>query len=96
MSSHAKEITKFKDNIPKLLFLTTGKITKQFQETDVFVTRAKLEFEVEDKVFTFDFSTDDDKNIVTNFDISALDGENMISVEGKHDTMGPPLNNTIN
>ena len=57
--------------------------------------RAKLEFEVEDKVFSFDFATDDDKNIVTNFDIS-LDGENMISVEGKHDTMGPPINNTIN
>ena len=44
-------------------FLTTGKITQQFQQTDAFVTRAKLEFEVEDKVFTFDFATDDDKNI---------------------------------
>ena len=95
MSSHAKEITKYKDNIPKLLFLTTGKITQQFQETDAFVKRARLEIEVEDKVFSFDFATDDDKNIVTNFDIS-LDGENMFSVEGKHDTMGPPINNTIN
>jgi|TARA_B100001964_G_scaffold89747_1_gene100847 hypothetical protein len=96
MSSHAKEITGLKDNIPKLLFLTTGKMTKQFQETEAFVNRAKLEIEADNKMFRFEFSTEDDKTIKTNFQILDAEGESKIDVEGIHDGMGPPINDTIN
>ena len=37
MSYHAKEITKYKDSIPKLLFLTTGKLTQDFENTENFI-----------------------------------------------------------
>ena len=95
MSSHAKEITSLKDSIPKLLFLTTGKLTKQFEDTNAFVTRAHLEFDVDEQTFTFDFATEDNVHIKTNFEI-LKDGEVQIGVNGIHDPLGPPINDTIN
>ena len=45
MSSHAKEITRYKDSIPKLLFLTTGKLTQDFEGADLDLDMAEPEID---------------------------------------------------
>ena len=58
MSSHAKEITRYKDSIPKLLFLTTGKLTQDFEGAESFVTQANLTLTADDKTLVFDFASE--------------------------------------
>ena len=96
MSSHAKEITRYKDSIPKLLFLTAGKITQDFESSDTFVTEANLTFRADDRTFVFDFSSTDNVTIATKFQILDADGDQLISTNGLADPMGPPINETIN
>jgi hypothetical protein len=96
MSYHAKEITRYKDSIPKLLFLTAGKLTQDFQNVDTFISEARLNFKVEDKTFVFDFSSDDNITIATKFQILNEDGESLVDVGGFQDPIGPPINETIN
>jgi|TARA_B100000586_G_scaffold159882_1_gene116403 hypothetical protein len=96
MSFHAKVITKYKDSIPKLLFLTAGKLTRDFENVDTFVSKAHLDFQVDDKTFIFDFKSDDDKTISTKFQILDEDGNPLIGMDGIQDPMGPPINETIN
>ena len=96
MSFHAKEITRYKDSIPKLLFLTTGKLTQDFEGAESFVTQANLTLTADDKTFVFDFASDDNITIATKFQILDADGDSLISTNGLQDTMGPPINETIN
>ena len=96
MSYHAKEITKYKDSIPKLLFLTAGKLTQDFENTQNFVSSANLNFKVDDRTFVFDFKSEDNKTIATKFQILDEDGDPLIDVNGHQDFMGPPINETIN
>ncbi len=96
MSSHAKEITRYKDSIPKLLFLTTGKLTQDFESAESFVTQANLTLRADDKTFIFDFASDDNITIATKFQILDEHGNPLISTNGLQDTMGPPLSDTIN
>ena len=96
MSSHAKEITRYKDSIPKLLFLTTGKLTQDFEGAESFVTQANLTLTADDKTFVFDFASEDNKTIATKFQILDENGEPLIGVDGYEDMMGPPINETIN
>ena len=79
MSSHAKEITRYKDSIPKLLFLTAGKLTQDFESSDTFVTEANLTFRADDRTFVFDFSSTDNVTIATKFQILDADGDQLIS-----------------
>ena len=96
MSYHAKEITKYKDSIPKLLFLTTGKLTQDFENAETFISKARLNFQVDYRTFVFDFASDDNKTIATKFQILDENGEPLIGVDGYEDMMGPPINETIN
>jgi len=96
MSYHAKEITRYKDSIPKLLFLTAGKLTQDFENTQNFVSSANLNFKVDDRTFVFDFKSEDNKTIATKFQILDEDGDSLIDVNGHQDLMGPPINETIN
>ena len=96
MSYHAKEITKYKDSIPKLLFLTTGKLTQDFENTENFVSKAHLDFKVDDRTFVFDFRSEDNKTIATKFQILDEDGDPLVGIDGYQDPMGPPINETIN
>ena len=96
MSSHAKEITGYKDNIPKLLFLAAGKIAKDFNKSNSIVSKARLEFEVEGKTFIFDFASTNEDYITTNFKVLDETGDPIIGVDNSQDIMGPPINNTIN
>jgi len=96
MSYHAKEITNYKDSIPKLLFLTAGKLTQDFENTQNFVSSANLNFKVDDRTFVFDFKSDDNKTIATKFQILDEDGDSLIDVNSLQDPMGPPINETIN
>ena len=96
MSSHAKEITEYKDNIPKLLFLASGKIAKDFNNSESIVSRARLEFDAEGKTFIFDFTSTNKNYIATNFKVLDEDGDQILGVEPFQDKMGPPINDTIN
>ena len=86
----------YKDSIPKLLFLTAGKLTQDFESSDTFVTEANLTFRADDRTFVFDFSSTDNVTIATKFQILDENGEPLIGVDGYEDMMGPPINETIN
>ena len=96
MSSHAKEIIGYKDNIPKLLFLASGKIANDFNKSESVVSRARLEFDSEGKTFIFDFTSTDENYIATNFKVLNEDGDQILGVEPFQNIMGPPINDTIN
>jgi len=96
MSSHAKEITGYKDNIPKLLFLASGKVAKDFNESKAVVSRARLEFETEGQTFIFDFSSTNENYITTNLTVLNEDGDSVLGINSFQDIMGPPINDTIN
>jgi hypothetical protein len=96
MSSHAKEITGYKDNIPKLLFLASGKIAKDFNESKAVVSRARLEFDTEGKTFIFDFTSTNENYIATNLKVLNEDGDSILGIDSFQDIMGPPINDTIN
>ena len=44
----------------------------------------------------FGFASEDNKTIATKFQILDADGDSLISTNGLQDTMGPPINETIN
>ena len=67
-----------------------------FEGAESFVTQANLTFTADDKTFVFDFASEDNKTIATKFQILDADGDSLISANGLQDTMGPPINETIN